>query len=157
MNLETLLLLSFQKYVMTSALSPTYSHLLVNNFHLLQLCNVKDGARLDVAVKGFWGICHQKAFLMFNPHVPSYRGSNLQPIVSWREKYEQHIHEVEMATKMGCFTPSVFSTFKGISTSSTFFCKRLASLVADKKDPLYCTMMSWLSSYSLLCSAIDCL
>ena len=54
----------------------------------------------------------------------------------------------------------MLSTFGGMSTSSTFFFKRLASLLADKKDLPYCTVMSWLRchvSFSLLCSTIDCL
>ena len=58
------------------------------------------------------------------------------------------------------FTLLVFSTFGGISTISNIFFKRLASLIADKKDISYDVVMSWLCcrvSFSLLHSAIDCL
>ena len=61
---------------------------------------------------------------------------------------------------MGCFTPLVFSTFGGMSTICNIFYKRLASLLAEKKDVSYGVMMSWLQcriSFSLLRSVIDCL
>ena len=107
-----------------SVLSPIYSPLLVNTS--LASVNIEDDARLDVAAKGFWGSHHQRAFFdvkVFNLHAPSYRGSNLSSTChklerEKQQKYEQHICEVEM----GCFTPLVFSTFGGMSTSS----KRLA-------------------------------
>ena len=73
-----------------------------------------------------------------------------------QRKYEQRIRDVEM----GYFTSLVFSTFGGMSTISNIFFKRLASLLADKKDMSYSVVMSWLRcrvSFSLLRSAIDCL
>ena len=42
--------------------------------------NTQDGARLDVAVNGFWGDRHELTFCdvrVFNPHAPSNRGTNL--------------------------------------------------------------------------------
>ena len=125
---------------------------------------VEDGARLDVAGNGFWGSRHQKVFIdvkVFNPNASSYRGSSLSSLYhrlgkEKRRKYEQQIRDVEM----GCFTPLVFSTFGGMSTISNIFFKRLASLLADKKDVPYSVVMSWLRcrvSFSLLRSAIDCL
>ena len=130
----------------------------------LASANVKDGARLDVAASGFWGSRHQKVFLdvkVFNPNASSYRNSSLPSLYRRLEKekqrkYEQRIRDVEM----GCFTPLVFSTFGGMSTICNIFYKRLASLLAEKKDVSYGMMMSWLRcriSFSLLRSAIDCL
>ena len=52
------------------------------------------------------------------------------------------------------------SLFGGMSTICNIFFKRLASLLADKKDVSYSVVMSWLCcrvSFSLLRSAIDCL
>ena len=76
---------------------------------------------------------------MFNPNASSYRGSSLSSLYrrlekEKRRKYEQRIRDVEM----GCFTPLVFSTFGGMSTICNIFFKRLASLLADKKDVLQC-------------------
>ena len=56
-----------------------------------------------------------------------------------QRKYEQRIREMEM----GCFTPLVFSTFGGMSTICNIFFKRLASLLADKRDVSYDVVMSW--------------
>ena len=36
----------------------------------LASANVEDGARLDVAASGFWGSCHQKAFLDVRSLIP---------------------------------------------------------------------------------------
>ena len=44
---------------------------------------IEDGARLDVAVNGFWGSYHQKVFIdvkVFNPNASSYRGSSLSSL-----------------------------------------------------------------------------
>ena len=73
-----------------------------------------------------------------------------------QRKYEQRIREVEM----GSFTPLVFSTSGGMSKTTTTAYKRLASLLADKHDQPYSTVMAWLRinlSFSLLRSAITCL
>ena len=89
----------------------------------------------------------------------SYRDSSLSSLYcrlqkEKQRKDEQRIREVEM----GCFTPLVFSTFGGMSTICDIFFKRLASLLADKKDIVYSVAISWLCCsirFSLLHSAID--
>ena len=56
--------------------------------------------------------------------------------------------------------PSGVFNFGGMSTISNIFFKRLASLLADKRDVSYDVVMSWLHcrvGFSLLRSAIDCL
>ena len=117
-----------------------------------------------MALDGFWGSRHQRVFIdveVLNPNASSYKVSSLSSLYCQFEKkkqrkYEQRIHEMEM----GCFTPLVFSTFGGMSTICNIFFKRLASLLADKRDVSYDVVMSWLHcrvSFSLLRSAIDCL
>ena len=67
--------------------------------------------------ESFLGQSPSKSFFdvkVFNPHAPSYRGSNLSSTYRKLEreiqrKYEECTHEVEM----GCFTPLVFSTLEG--------------------------------------------
>ena len=130
---------------------------------MLHAAIVEDSARLDVAANGS---CHQKVFIdvkVFNPNASSYRCSSLSSLYcrlekEKRRKYEQRIRDVEME----CFTLLVFSTLWGIYVYYVFvtFFKRLASLLADKTDVSYSVVMSWLRchvSFSLLCSAIDCL
>ena len=63
------------------------------------------------------------------------------------------------------FYPFGVFNFQGyiyVYTTCNIFFERLASLLADKKDVSYSVVMPWLRcrhsvSFSLLCSAIDCL
>ena len=81
--------------------------------------NIQDGARLDVAMYGFWGGRFEKAFIdvrIFNPmqcpincHGPLssvYRKHEQEK----RREYDQRVREIEHAT----FTPLVLSTTGGM-------------------------------------------
>ena len=119
-----------------------------------------DGARLDVAACGFWGGRHERAFFdvrVFNPHA----SSNNQPLSTCYRKhenakkraYDQRIREIEHGT----FTPLVLSLTGGMGTAATVCYKRLASMIAQKRDQSYSKTMSWLRcslSFSLLRSSI---
>ena len=62
---------------------------------------------------------------------------------------EQHVRDVEM----GSFIPLVFSTFGGMGGAATTAYKRLASLLAAKRDHSYSSVVSWIrcsTSFSLL-------
>ena len=126
--------------------------------------NTESGARLDVRAQGFWGVHHQQAYFdvrVFNPLATS----NSQTSISTcfrshdREKrriYEQRVREVER----GSFTPLVFSALGGVSRPTEITYKRLASLLATKKDQHYNVVISLIRcrlSFSLLRSAIMCL
>ena len=77
---------------------------------------IQDGARLDVAMSGFWSGRHERTFCdvrVFNPHAPSNRNTNLTSCYRKHERlkknaYEQRVREVEHAS----FTPLVFSAWK---------------------------------------------
>ncbi len=72
-----------------------------------------DGARLDVAMYGFWGGRFEKALVddrVFNPCAQSNRRSPLTSVYrrheqEKRRQYEQRVREIEHAT----FTPLVMS------------------------------------------------
>ncbi len=126
--------------------------------------NSNEGARLDIAVNGFWGGRYEKTFLdvrVFNPHAPSNSNTSINNCYRKHEKekkraYEQRILEVEHAS----FTPIVLSATGGMAKQSTSFYKRLASLLADKWDHKYSQTLYWLRcrlSFSLLRSAIQCI
>ena len=73
-----------------------------------------------------------------------------------RRAYEQRVREIEH----GSFTPLVFTTSGGMGKSAMTTYKRLASLLAEKREQEYSTTMTWLRchlSFSLLRSAITCL
>ena len=122
-----------------------------------------DGARLDVAAKGFWGGRHERAFFdirVFNPHAQS----NHQPIPTCyrrhentkKRAYEQRVREVEH----GSFTPLVLSLTGGMGSAATVCYKRLASLIAQKRDQPYSRTMAWVRcslSFALLRSSIQCI
>ncbi len=125
--------------------------------------NSEDGARLDVCAQGFWGN-RQSAFFdvrVFNPLAPSNCRSSLTATyrhheTTKRRSYEQRVREIEH----GSFTPLVFSATGGMAPAATIAYKRLASLLADKRQQDYSKTISWLRcsiSFSLVRSAVMCL
>ena len=126
--------------------------------------NTEDGAHLDISAQGFWDNRYQRAFFdvrVFNPNAQTHRKLQLASVYRKQERekqrtYEQRIREVELGT----FTPLVFSTSGGMAKSASVAYKRLASLLARKRDQPYSLVIAWLRchlSFSLLRSAITCL
>ena len=70
-----------------------------------------------------------------------------------RRHYDQRVREVEHAT----FTPLVLSTTGGMGRAATTFYKRLASMVAEKRDVPYAVTLNWIRcrlSFALLRASI---
>ncbi len=94
--------------------------------------NTQDGARLDIAMNGFWGSRHERSFCdvrAFNPYAPSNSNHPLAQCYRKHERekknrYERQIRDVEHAS----FTPLIFSATGG----TRVFYKRLAALLANK-------------------------
>ena len=111
--------------------------------------NTQDGARLDVAMSGFWEGRYERSFCdvkVFNPHAPSNRNSNLTSCYRRhtrlkKNSYQQKIRDVEHAS----FTPLVFSATGGLRNEAKTFYKRLASLLASKWDNSYSCLAEVLS------------
>ena len=123
-----------------------------------------DEARLDVRAQGFWGDRGQCAFFdvrVFNPLAPSNSRSSLNTTYRHHESlkrrsYEQRVREIEH----GSFTPLVFSATGGMAPAATVAFRRLASLLANKRQQTYNKTISWLRcslSFSLVRSAVMCL
>jgi len=119
--------------------------------------NSEDGARLDVCAQGFWGDRHQRAFFdvrVFNPLAPSNCRSSLTASYRHHESqkrrnYEQRVWEIEH----GSFAPLVFSATGGMAPTASIVYKRLASLLADKRQQEYSKVISWIRctiSFSLV-------
>ena len=125
--------------------------------------NREDGACLDVVADNFWGR-KQRAFFdirVFYPLAPSYRRTPLESCYRAKENekkrsYDERIREVEGGT----FSPLVFSTSGGVGPSAAVMYKRLASLIAEKRDQSYSTTIKWIRcriTFALIRSAILCL
>ena len=115
----------------------------------------------DVAMYGFWGGRFEKAFVdvrVFNPSAQSNRHVPLSSVYRKHEQekkrhYDQRVREVEHAT----FTPLVLSTTGGMGRAATTFYKRLASMVAEKRDVPYGVTLNWIRcrlSFALLRASI---
>ena len=125
----------------------------------------QDGARLDVAADGFWGSRFERAFFdvrVFNPYAPSNKHHpSLQACYKKHENikkraYDQRIREVEHGT----FTPLVLSCTGGMGRAAVTTYKRLAALIAMKRDVPYSETMGWIRcclSFSLLRATIMCI
>ena len=85
--------------------------------------NTTDGARLNIAVYGFWGGRYKWSFLdvrVFNPYAPSNRNTTIEKCFKKHEQekkraYEQRILDIEHAS----FTPLVFSASGGLGKEAT--------------------------------------
>ena len=137
--------------------------------------NTTEGARLDIAVNGFWGSRYERTYLdvrVFNPLATSNSNTSISNCYRKHENekkraYEQRIREVEhrhlhlvFSPEHSTFTPLVFSATGGMGKQGTTFYKRLACLLADKWDQPYSSTLCWLRcriSFSLLRSAIQCI
>ena len=126
--------------------------------------NVADDARSDISACGFWGGRFERTFFdvrVFNPFVRSNQTAQIATAYrrheqQKRNQYERRIREVDHSS----FTPLVWSTSGGAGPSASVFLKRLASLLADKKDQPYSVTMGWLRcrfGFALLRSSIMCL
>ena len=124
--------------------------------------NTSSEARLDVSARGFW-TNGQKAFFyirVFDPLARKYKGQTLSQCYRTNEKekkraYNQRVLEVENGT----FTPLVFSALGGMGTECTIFYKRLANMLAEKRNVKQSCASNWLHtklSYALLRSALLC-
>ena len=125
---------------------------------------IQDGARLDVAMNGLWGGRHERPSCdvrVFSPHAPSNRCTNIASTYRKHKRieknaYEQRVLQVEHAS----FTPLLFSATGGLGNEANTFYKRLASLLASKRDDPYGSTLAWLRcrlSFSLLRSSIRCI
>jgi len=105
---------------------------------------------------GFWGGRFEKAFIdvrVFNPSAQSNRRAPLSSVYrkheqEKRRQYDQRVREIEHAT----FTPLVLSTTGGMGRAATTFYKRLAAMLAEKRDVPYAETLNWY--YTAL--TVDC-
>ena len=125
--------------------------------------NREEGAHLDMVADCFWRN-RKRAFFdirVFHPFAPSYRKTPIATCYRAQERakmraYEQRVQEVEGGT----ISPLVFTTSGGMGPTATIVYKRIASMIAEKRDQPYSITMKWIRcriSFALIRSAIMCL
>ena len=98
---------------------------------------------------------------MFYPNASSNRSTDSSSVYRRHEQakkweYGQRIREVER----GVFTPLVLSTTGGMGREATTFYKRLADMIAQKRQHPYPAVMGWLRcrlSFASLRASIMCI
>ncbi len=108
--------------------------------------NTEVGARLDIAMYGFWGSRFEKAFLDVRVNCAQLnRHGSLGSVYRRHEQekkrqYKQRVQEIEHAT----FTSLVRSKMGGMGKAAMTFYKRLASMLSEKRDVSYGKTMNWI-------------
>ena len=114
-------------------------------------------------MRGFWN-GYQDAYLdvrVFHLCPPTYQASHLatmyrQHETKKRSAYGRRVRDIDH----GCFTPLVFATNGGAAPEPTIFLKRLANMLAEKKEESYAMTIDWLRcvlGFCLLRSSLRCL
>ena len=99
-----------------------------------------DRAAPDVSSRGLWSTFERTFFdvRVLHPNAPSYRSTDLSTLYRKHElekmrKYNSRVISVEQ----GSFTPLIYTTFGGMGPQATRYHKRLAELVASKRNEDY--------------------
>jgi hypothetical protein len=105
-----------------------------------------DKSCLDICARGLWSglertLCDVR---IFHPGAKSYENKELEPIYKQHEmekkrKYLSHVINTEKCS----FTPLVFSTHGGYGPEADRFHKRVATLLAKKRNILYSEAISY--------------
>ena len=120
-----------------------------------------DGARLDVADRGFW-ITGQKAFFdirIFNPLAKRYGNLDPQKCDDINEKEKKRFYNNRVIDiEHGSFTPLVFSATGDRGREAKKFFKRLAEMISEKKKSTYSDTITWFNlNFSLIKSLHICI
>ena len=102
--------------------------------------NTESGARLDVRDKGFWGLHHQQAYFdvrVFNPLATSNRRTSISTCFRSHDRENAECMSNVSAKLNEDPLPPCVSALGGASRATELTYKRLASLLATKKDQHY--------------------
>ena len=99
-----------------------------------------ENVRLDISARGLYGPLQKTMFdfRIFHPNAATYRNRDISSVYiqheqEKRKKYEQRVTQVEKCS----FTQLVYSTTGGMAPTVLEFHKRLARLVAEKRNERY--------------------
>ena len=116
--------------------------------------NTAEKARLDVAGIGVWG-SYQRTYLdirITHPNAPSYVNKPIEDVYLIHEnekknKYNERVIQIEK----GSFTPIVGSTCGGWGIEAQRHHKRIATLIAEKKNESYADVISYIRTRLRFC------
>ncbi len=118
-----------------------------NNVKLSPGTNRADNARLDISARGIFSSNEATFFdvRITNPNAPSNRAKSLMDIYKKNEKekmssYNDRVLQVEKAS----FVPLVYTTTGGMSIQCEKTHKRMAELIAEKRNERYSDVMKHL-------------
>ena len=122
--------------------------------------NTAEKARLDVSGIGVWG-SYEKTFLdirIMHPNAQSYVNKPVEQVYLSHENekkrmYNERVLQVEKAS----FTPIVGSTFGGMGNEAHRYHKRIATLIAEKRNESYADVINYIRTrlrFSLLKSIL---
>ena len=99
-----------------------------------------DGAGPDISSRGLWSTFERTFYdvRVMQPNAPSYKSSSPSTLYAKheREKIVKYNNQV-LTVEKGSFTPLVYSTFGGWAPQAVRYHKRLAELVANKRNESY--------------------
>ena len=119
----------------------------VNGEEFLASTSTEDHARLDISARGVWSPM-ERVFIdvrVTHPNTQTNGSKSLRQIYKEQErekkrKYNQRVIEVEKAS----FVPLVFTTSGGMAPECQKFNKRLAELIANKRNESYADVISYI-------------
>ena len=122
--------------------------------------NTAEKARCDVAGVGVWG-AYEKTFLdirIMHPNSRSYLNKPIKDVYASHEQKKKRLYnERVLQIEQGSFTPIVGSTFGGWGMEAERHHKRIATLIAAKKNEEYADVMNYIRTrlrFSLLKSIL---
>ena len=126
----------------------------------IRIGNTAEKARCDVAGVGVWG-AYEKTFLdirIMHPNSQSYLNKPVKDVYALHEQKKKRLYnERVLQVERGSFTPIVGSTFGGWGKEAERHHKRIATLIAAKKNEEYADVMNYIRTrlrFSLLKSIL---
>ena len=116
--------------------------------------NTAENARPDVSGIGVWSPM-ERTFLdirVMHPNSPSYIKKDIKALYRQHEKEKKRSY-VERVTQVekGSFTPFVMSTSGGMGTEAELFVKRIAILIATKRNEEYSFVVNYIRTRLSFC------
>ena len=96
-----------------------------------------DQAHPDISSRGIWSTFERTFFdvRVLHPNAPSYQSLSLSRLYNKHETEKMGKYNCRVLTvEKGSFTPLVYTTFGGWAPQTTKYHKRLAELIANKKN-----------------------